>query len=1098
MKTKLINHLFCSSKKTSVLLLRIFVFSFATASFATPHSTNDAKNKNELNYEQQAKITGTVIDATGTPLPGITVQEKGTTTATLTDFDGNYSITPSKSDAIIVFSSIGFTTQEIAITNQVTLNITLEEDISQLDEVVVVGYGTQKKVNLTAAVSVVGKEVFENRPTANAYRSLQGSVPGLVISNSASGGEPGAPSSINIRGFITSASDNSGGLSTAGPLVLVDGIEMDLNDIDPEDIESVSVLKDAAAAAIYGAQAAAGAVLVTTKSGKNMKGKFKVSYSNNFSFTQPTKWPKYASAIDFAYTVNDARINNNQTPYHDETDLANIIANMENPGSAPSISANAANTNWSYAAIGIDATGATDWQDIIFKDWANRSKHNISILGGDEKLNYYISAGAYDEGGLLAIGDESFQRYNLSAKISAKPRDWLSFELMTKLRKSESDFPTEVSGNSVAWNKSRILDLVSKIKPTLPQFDPIYGEELLQHSYYPFWESQRATAENNQLVLIPKIVIEPIKDLKVTAQLNYKRDNNLSAITILTSQLIRPAGLIDKVSQAGTSYSPTFFTQEYYSPNVFASYDKSINGHNFHGTVGYQHELTKIHSLGASTDYLITDNIVSINSSLDDDQLVSEAISELTTQSAFGRFRYNYKEKYLFEMIYRLDGSSKFAPGEQTASYPSFSAGYNIAKEDFWPIDEISTLKLRASHGTLGNQRGGANTWYTDIDFSNTNFLFNGAQAVNSLTPGLDSRSLTWEESTTTDVGFDVAAFQNKLNVGFSWYRTDTKGLIGESQSLPAQLGTGAPITNATGVRVQGWELEASWRHKIGNVGYNIRGVISDYKRTVIDFDNENDSFAEPYYEGQDLGEIWGLTWDGWFNTDEEAANHTINQSFVTGWAYSAGDTKYKDINEDGVINRGNWSKGDTGDFKVIGNSTPRYQFSFTLGMDYKGFDFNAFLQGVGKRDVLISNHQRFRGPAQGPFHINVWEEHLDYFRPEDTTNPLGPNLDAYFPAPYTANPGRNNKNYAHNVDRYIQNGAYVRLKSLQLGYTLPKKFTQKLKINKFRLFVTGENLFTLEDMLFFDPEIVTSGVAGSAQSYPLSKIISTGVNISF
>ena len=325
--------------------------------------------------------------------------------------------------------------------------------------------------------------------------------------------------------------------------------------------------------------------------------------------------------------------------------------------------------------------------------------------------------------------------------------------------------------------------------------------------------------------------------------------------------------------------------------------------------------------------------------------------------------------------------------------------------------------------------------------------------------------------------------------------------MIAPGFDLPAQLGTPAPLTNIGVSRVQGWEIEASWRQKIGDFGYSVRAVLGDYKRTIEEYPNDikfigND--GANLYAGRDLGEIWGYTWDGWFMTDEEAANHPIDQSGVTGWAFGAGDTKYKDLNDDGFINQGSGELGDNGDFSIIGNSTPRYQYGITLGVDYKNFDLNLFIQGVGKRDVLLSNHQRFRGPAQGPFHINVWEEHLDYFRPEDTTSPLGPNTDAYFPAPYTANPGRNNKNYFRPVDRYIQNGAYARLKSIQLGYTLPKELSRKLKIDNLRIYVTGENLFTVSDMMFFDPEIVTSSVAGSAQSYPLSKIISTGINVSF
>ncbi|MEI6866522.1 TonB-dependent receptor [Flavicella sp.] len=1013
----------------------------------------------------------------------------------------NFTINLSNPNTTLTFSYIGFKSKEIPTKGKNHINVILGEDISELDEVVVVGYGIQKKVTLTGAVTQVGSEVFENRATSDAVQSLQGSVPGLVVSNSSTGGEPGTSPNMNIRGLLASNSIDGGAGSfvDAQPYVLVDGIEMSLSNIDPEDIESVSVLKDAAAASIYGSRASGGVILVTTKSGKNMNGAAKISYSNNFSFGQPTVWPKSASAINFAYAVNDSRTNNFQTAYHDDTDLGNILANMKSPGSAPTISANVAGTDWDYGTLGIAGTAATEWDDIIFNDMSERRKHNLNITGGDEKLNYYISAGAYHEGGLLAVGDESFQRYNLDAKFSTQVNKWLNIELLTKVMKSYSDFPTEVSSNSVAWNKSRVLDLLSKLKPTLPLVDPIYGSELLQHKYYTAWDSQRAKTENNQLILIPRIIIEPIKDLKFTAQLNYKRNNNLQEVIILSSQVIRPSGLIDQVSQENTSYSATLVTNETFSPNIFTTYDKSVGNHNFHGIIGYQSEVYDFHSLSGYTNYLITDSVVSFDTSLSDDQLLSDAISNWSTQSVFSRFRYNYKEKYLFEFSYRRDGSSRFEPDNRWAGFPSYSVGYNIAKEDFWPFDDISTFKVRGSYGTLGNQNVPNFLYLTNIALNTTGtaYLFDGEREIYSYTPNLGSENLTWETVKTTDIGFDVNALNNRLGFGFSWYRTDIDGMVAQGVDLPTQLGATAPQTNIGTSRVQGWELEATWKQQLGDFGYNIRAVLSDYKRTIVDYPNESKSL-NMYRKGQDLGEIMGLTWDGWFMTDAEAANHSIDQSWVTGWDYSAGDTKYKDLNGDNVIDRGDWVEGDTGDFSVIGNSTPRYQYAINLGVNYKNFDFNAFIQGVGKKDVLLSNHIRFRGPASGEFHFNVWEEHLDYFRAEDTASPLGANTDAYFPKPYMNGTGRNNKNYRYNVDRYIQNGAYVRLKSIQIGYTIPRSVTRKYKINKIRIFLTGENLFTISDLMFFDPEIVTSSVAGSAQSYPLSKLISTGINLSF
>ena len=541
MKINLNSTFFYFRKRLLITILNAFMLLCITSVFGFSTNTKDVEKITDEST-QQLKITGHVKDSNGQPLSGANILEKGTLNGVQADFDGGFSITVSNQNATLVISYIGFITKEVAVNNQTNISVTLQEDVSALDEVVVVGYGTQKKVNLTAAVSVIGTEAFENRPTANAVRSLQGQVPGLIISNSTAGGEPGASSNINIRGYVTSVGGGLNDIVDSGPLVLVDGVRMNMNDINPEDIQSVSVLKDAAAAAIYGSNAASGAILVTTKSGKNSDGKARVTYRSNVAFTQPTAYPDAASPINFAYAINDARTNNRQGAYYDETDLANIRANMANPGSAPSIESNATGNGWNYGTIGIQGTGATDWDEIIIKKWAQRIKHDLSISGGTEKMNYYISAGAYDEEGLLKVGDESFQRYNLDAKFSAKVNNWLTVELYSKFLKSFTDFPTNGNFGSDIRNKTRVLDLITKIKPTLPQFDPIYGEELIAHQYYPFFKYQRLKTRTDQIVLAPKFIIQATKNLRLNVDLNYRRTDGFRESVSLAHQMIVPNG----------------------------------------------------------------------------------------------------------------------------------------------------------------------------------------------------------------------------------------------------------------------------------------------------------------------------------------------------------------------------------------------------------------------------------------------------------------------------------------------------------------------------------------------------------------------------
>ncbi|MEM9142826.1 MAG: SusC/RagA family TonB-linked outer membrane protein, partial [Bacteroidota bacterium] len=623
------------------------------------------------------------------------------------------------------------------------------------------------------------------------------------------------------------------------------------------------------------------------------------------------------------------------------------------------------------------------------------------------------------------------------------------------------------------------------------------GEPLIQ-AFYPRWANERYKTETNQIVLSPRAIIEPIKDLKVNLQLNYRRNDNQESVTLLTTSFLNPDQSVAFVrNQEQTVYAPSLITNEYFSPNLFADYTKTWRGHNFNALVGYQSEVNEFQSLGARTDFLITDNVISLTSSLDDDQIVSEGLSHWATQSLFGRLRYNYKEKYLFEISYRADGSSRFEPGRRWARFPSYSAGYNIAREEFWPFKSISTFKLRGSQGTLGSQNVAANQFLSLINVNSpgTAYLFNGGQQLFADLPGLESESLTWETIKTLDFGLDINALDNKLGLVFDWYRTDTEGVQAQGADLPAVLGDTAPLTNIGVARVEGWEFELSWRQNIGSdFSYFVRGVLSDFKRTWVEYPNETNLLNQPF-AGQDIGDVWGLTWDGWFQTQEEVDNR-LDQSFVAG-NFTIGDTKYADLNGDGVIDRGTNTLGDSGDFSVIANETPRYQYSVTLGGNWKAFDFNVFVQGVGKRDFVASTHQRFRGPAQGPFHAMVFEEHLDYYRPEDTTSPLGPNTDAYFPKPYAANPGNNRRNYNFAVDRYVQDASYIRLKSVQLGYTIPNRYLEKFGIRNFRIYATGENLFFKSDLLFYDPETIPSGF-GNAQSYPLSRIISTGINLSF
>jgi TonB-linked SusC/RagA family outer membrane protein len=1041
----------------------------------------------EQNVQTEEKtITGHIQDVTGESLVGVSVVVKGTTIGTITDINGNFNLKVPADASILLVSFIGMQTQEITLVGNTKFDIRMQDMTEGLDEVIVVGYGTQKKGHLTAAVSQIDGDVLEDRAIANAAQGLQGAVTNLGITATTSGGEPGASLDINIRGIITADSD--GDVGDAEPLVLVDGIEMDFDNVDPNDIATVSVLKDASAAAIYGSRAAAGVILVTTKSGKSSKGGgMKISYSSSFSLSQPTKWPDQASPIDFAYTINESSTNNGGSAYWDDTELQYIIDNMEDNGSSPTVWAKSNDaSSWDFSNGGLGATGATNWTDVLFEDWSTRQKHNINFTGGTEEVNYYVSAGFYNEDGLMATATDTYKRYNLDVKLNAKPYDWMNFSILTKMVKGEEEFPWNYQ-----YGRGKVFDFVSKIKPTLPVYDPLFNEPLVG-GYWPLWNSQYQETTDNQIILAPRLVIEPIKNWNVNLEYNYKRNNNRDSYTVENYEYKNPDGT--------TAYTPgtdltgvyeNLYTNEYFSPNLYTTYSKEVGGHNFKILAGYQQEQWTYYNIYAEALSLVSDNIVSLSTTTGETD-VSDDKYDLATQSYFTRFNYDYQGKYLFEFSYRRDGSSKFEDGSRWAGFPSFSAGYNVAKENFWPLkDVIQNFKLRGSYGTLGNQNVDDFLYLSTMTVKDGTWLFDDEYENYVTAPDLESSNLTWETVETTDFGVDISALKGKLSTTFDWYRTDINDMAAQSATLPSQLGTDAPLSNSAAMRTQGWELELSWKEKRGDFSYNARFVLSDYKRTVLKYPNDTKLLSD-YFTGQTIGDIYGLEWAGWFADDDDVTNYEIDQSAIYG-SWTAGDTKYVDQNGDGVIDIGSNTIDDKGDKVVIGNTTPRYQYGLTLACDWKGIDFSMFIQGVGKKDYYVGG-SAYRGPAQGPFHSNVYDFNLDYWRDADSY--LGANPNAYAPKPYLANPGKNNRNYLYSVDRYVADASYARLKSIQLGYSLSKELCQKLRLDRVRVHVTGENLLTVSDFPMYDPEAIKNGT-GNGIAYPLSKTISFGINVS-
>jgi TonB-linked SusC/RagA family outer membrane protein len=1020
-------------------------------------------------------VTGRVTSSSdGQGIPGVNILVKGTATGTVTDVDGNYSIDTPNEDNILVFSSIGYATQEIALNGRTVVDVVMEEDMQGLDEVVVVGYGTQKKINLTGAVSQVTAERLEDRPVANLDQALQGVSPGLNIStNNNLGGEPNAPMSINIRGV--------GSLSGGSPWVLVDGAPMDMNSINPADVESISILKDAASTAIYGSRAAYGVILITTKSGKNNES-IRTSYSNNFSAEEPTYLPGFVNSLKFANSINEAATNSGQNAIFSDETIARIIRYQADPANTPSMVADPRDPNgWGYWNLG---HANTDWWDVLFKDFALSQKHNLGIGGGSPKATYYVGLGWVGNSGKLNYADEKFQRFNLTSNVSLQVTNRLKLYLKTKFNRSYQKYFISQSVD----DRTSLFSSLAIQWPTDPVYTP-NGDFAMDKNQPPVLALGGSDKQyTTDLWFNPSLEFQLSDDWKINADLSYnyygyKRGHHRAAIWGLATDGVTP---VPHYSQNWNRMSQILTHNEYITSNLFSEYSKQIHSHFFRLLVGGQAESSNDMMLGGWRRDLVTESVPSISTAIGDMD-VYDNLSHWSTLGTFMRFSYNYNEKYLFELNGRYDGSSRFQRGRRWGFFPSASVGYNIWKEDFWrPLDNvINTLKLRASYGTLGNQNV-ANYLHEETIPIQTNlpWIMDGQRPVYTTVPSNRSIGLTWESSETVNIGFDAEALDSRLAFTFEWYNRTTRDMFGPGESLPAIFGASVPLKNNATLQTKGIELSVNWRQVVNNsLNYNLGVVFSDNKTSITEYNNPT-KFIGNFYEGQTYGDIWGYVTEGLFQSDEEAKEWVDQSQFYSVWG--AGDVKYKDLNNDGKITHGNQTIDDPGDLKVIGNSSPRFLYGINANINYRLFDFSMFWQGVGKRDLWMAN-QNFFGFRSSWTSTIIQAHSLDYWSPG--------NPGAYFAKPYLT--AENLKNQQVQT-RYLQDASYIRLKNLQMGFTLPESLASRLKISNLKLYVSGENLLTFSSIMeSFDPE-ANVRASGANLVYPLSRTYSAGLNITF
>jgi len=1050
-------------------------------------STKETSRHNSSPEVRQAAkmVKGKVVDVQGEPIIGATVLEEGTTNGTVTDFDGNFMLNVSSENAKLDISYIGYKKSIVSVKSKSLSKIVLSEDTEVLDEVVVVGYGTQKKVNLTGSVSQVMEDAFEARPVQNVTQALQGLVPGMNVSVGNDGGMLNSTPSVSIRGAGTIGSG-----STASPLVLIDGVEGNMNMLNPQDIESISVLKDAASASVYGSRAPFGVILITTKKGKT--GKATVSYSNNFRWNSPLNQPESMDSYRFVHYLNDAKTNAGQAPQFSQEVIDNIAA--RNRGEIGLVIPVTSNGTYSMAQANAD----TDWYKLHYKDWALSQEHSVAVSGGTEKLNYYVSGNLMDQEGLLRYADDSYYRYTLNGKISGKINKYISFDYNTKWFKTDYDAPSYLNG--------LFFHEILRRWPNYPAIDP-NGYPIEQSQIIQLKDGGRYKEDVNQTVQQLAITITPLTNWNIHLEGNARINTTFKHTDIEALQAHDAYGNPYDIPSnnklvAGQSRVTEYAAKtDFYTVNIYSDYFHQFGGHYLKVMAGFNAELNNARSLQGQRDGIISSDVPTLNTATLED-LATGGYTDWATAGFFGRINYNYKERYLLELNGRYDGSSRFLRAQRWNFFPSFSVGWNVAKENFWrPLEKwVNMLKFKASWGELGNQNTSSLYPFFEtmpLTIGNGKWLLDGELTNTAGIPALVSTSLTWERIRSFNIGLDFGMFSNRLTGSIEYFKRKTLDMVGPAPQLPAILGIAVPKTNNADMQSAGFDFDIQWRDKIGKVNYGIKFNLSDAQQKILRYPNATNAIGD-WYAGKMSGTIWGYTTIGIARSDEEMQNHLASlpkggQNQI-GNKWGAGDIMYADINGDGKISAGQNTLSDHGDKSIIGNSTPRFSYGIILDASYAGFDFSVFFQGVGKRDFMPLAGQQgamFWGVVNNLYQTTALKEHWDYYRPED--HPLGANLDAYYPRPDIST----SKNQQAQT-RYLQNAAYIRLKNVQIGYTLPKVWTNKLHLNKCRIYISGDNLWTGTKLAtMFDPEALGNmDNWGAGKTYPLSKVISCGLTI--
>ena len=1076
----------------------------------------ESRKNTKEQKDSRKKIKGVVTDEKGEPLVGVTMKVRNSNKAVVTDLDGKFSLEDLQKGDVIELTYVGYAPKSVKIDDSSSYDIRLQEMASDLDDVVVVGYGSQKKVNLTGAVSVVTAKDLNGRPTGNAATALQGADPSLNLSMGSGGPDSGV--SVNIRG-VTSINGGT-------PLILVDGVEMDLTRVNANDIESVSILKDASAAAVYGAKASAGVILVTTKSGQN-NSKARVSFDLKAGWKRETTSSDYMTSGFWQMWVGEESMLNDSgkrflTEYQ-ENEYAQLwmrlddkVENPERPWAVPT-----PDKHWMFYAN-------YDWYNHYFRKNRPMQDYNVSIRGGSKKVNYYVSGRAYLEDGMFNISNDKFKSYSFRAKMNAELTNWLRYRVNASFFNSHYDHPGYYDLDNFFYKAQ--LHTYAAFLSTNPDGTSVFqfapglvstGAVNVGAGYNAMmnYGKHKTVDRQNEFLVKNAIEIQPFQWWKIIGEYAYLFRNSTRENRTMPVPFSRTEGEIEYVDK---QYNDAIFGDKFYrnmtnttrqTINAYMEFTPSFGNHNFKATVGFNGEIYRYLYFKAGREDLMSDDVNSLTIATGNPTEITDKINNSVTYGYFGRINYDYEGRYLLELSGRYDGTSRFAKGHRWGFFPSASLGWRFSEEKFFePLHPIwSNGKLRASYGMLGNQQVGYYDYILEMTTNegNNNITFDGEEKIYYATVSDPVASdLTWEKVITYNIGLDLGFFSNRLGFSGDIYIRDTKDMLTSGAQLPEVYGAKVPNSNCANLRTKGYELAVNWTDNFQLLGspftYSVGAGLGDQITKITKFDNPEKILGK-HYVGETLGEIWGYRVDGLFKTEEEAREYQNNIECATyvhvamnsgpNKGLHAGDVKFVDINGDGAITPGNNKVGDSGDRVVIGNKRPRYNYNFRGNIQWKGIDISAFFQGVGKCNWYPSSEARtFWGPYCRPYMAFVPADFLDNVWTED-------NPDAYFPRLRTYQALSSKRALYVQNDRYLQDVSYLRLKNLTVGYTLP---VWKNIFSELRIYFSAENLAYWSPFKkhckHIDPETATkSGVkSGDGNTYGFSKSFTFGLNVTF